>query len=141
MNVSGANPEEKRSFWERLFGRYDTGRERKVVEYVAHRLRDGAHLRDALGKSTSGVTPPGCAGAPRRLRPNHPGSPDRPDAASESCRQEQLSSGNVIGWHNLEAAARFPVAVAVFADRCSHHLGDQGLHQAARLGMFRHYRS
>ncbi len=41
--------EEKASFWDRLFSsHHDTEREMRVVEYVAHRLRDGVHLRDVL---------------------------------------------------------------------------------------------
>lgn len=41
--------EGKVSFWERLFGsHHDSEREKRVVEYVVHRLRDGAHLRDVL---------------------------------------------------------------------------------------------
>ena len=41
--------EEKRSFWDRLFGiHHGNERERKVLEYVCHRIADGAHLRDVL---------------------------------------------------------------------------------------------
>jgi hypothetical protein len=42
--------EEKQSFWERaLFGnRGGSERERKVREYVIHRVSEGAHLRDVL---------------------------------------------------------------------------------------------
>lgn len=38
--------EEKRSFWDRLFSNipYHSGREEKVIEYIIHRLDDGAHL-------------------------------------------------------------------------------------------------
>lgn len=39
--------EENRSFWEVLLtGPGSTERERKVLEYVCHRVGDGAHLRD-----------------------------------------------------------------------------------------------
>ena len=39
--------EKERSFWEILLtGRVNTERERKVLEYVCHRVGDGAHLRD-----------------------------------------------------------------------------------------------
>jgi hypothetical protein len=39
--------EQKRPFWEILLtGQVNTERERKVLEYVCHRVGDGAHLRD-----------------------------------------------------------------------------------------------
>lgn len=42
---------EEISFWDRLFSRhYDSEREKRVVGYVVHRLRDRAHLRDVLGE-------------------------------------------------------------------------------------------
>jgi hypothetical protein len=38
---------EKRSFWDRLFGRNQpSAREERVVEYIIHRLGEGAHLGD-----------------------------------------------------------------------------------------------
>ncbi|CAA9421403.1 MAG: hypothetical protein AVDCRST_MAG78-1020 [uncultured Rubrobacteraceae bacterium] len=42
--------EEKQSFWDRIFfGNHGgTERERKVREYITHRVGDGAHLRDVL---------------------------------------------------------------------------------------------
>ena len=41
--------EEKRSFWEVLLTSQDgSERERKVLEYVCHRVGTGAHLRDVL---------------------------------------------------------------------------------------------
>jgi hypothetical protein len=43
--------EDKRSFWEKVFSgdtRYHHERERKVLEYVIHRIGDGAHLRDVV---------------------------------------------------------------------------------------------
>ena len=41
--------EEKRSFWEVLLtGQDGSERERKVLEYVCHRVGNGAHLRDVL---------------------------------------------------------------------------------------------
>lgn len=41
--------QEQQSFWERLFfGRTSSERERKVLEYICHRVGDGAHLRDAM---------------------------------------------------------------------------------------------
>jgi hypothetical protein len=41
--------DEKRSFWEVLLTSQDSPeRERKVLEYVCHRVGDGAHLRDVL---------------------------------------------------------------------------------------------
>lgn len=37
------------SFWERLFfGRTSSEQERKVLEYICHRVSDGAHLRDVM---------------------------------------------------------------------------------------------
>ncbi len=43
--------EKRHSFWDRLFsGVHDSGREKKVLEYVIHRMGDGAHLRDVLGE-------------------------------------------------------------------------------------------
>jgi hypothetical protein len=43
--------EEKQSFWERLFSvQYHSEREERVIEYVLHRIGDGAHLRDVLGE-------------------------------------------------------------------------------------------
>ncbi len=42
--------ERRRSFWERLFGTRRSGRQEKVLEYVVHRIGDGAHLRDVLGE-------------------------------------------------------------------------------------------
>ena len=43
--------EEKQSFWDRLFNlNYHSGREERVIEYVIHRIGDGAHLRDVLGE-------------------------------------------------------------------------------------------
>jgi hypothetical protein len=41
--------EERRSFWDRIFNtRTSNERERKVVEYVVHRIGEGAHLGDVL---------------------------------------------------------------------------------------------
>jgi hypothetical protein len=42
--------EEKQGFWDRIFfgNRDGSERERKVREYVIHRVCDGAHLRDVL---------------------------------------------------------------------------------------------
>lgn len=44
--------EEKHSFLHRIFfgNQEGTERERKVVEYICHRVGDGAHLRDVLGE-------------------------------------------------------------------------------------------
>jgi hypothetical protein len=42
--------EEGRSFWDRVFNtRTSNERERKVIEYIIHRISDGAHLREVLG--------------------------------------------------------------------------------------------
>ena len=39
----------KRSFWDRLLGRaYYSPREEKVMEYIIHRLGEGASLQDIL---------------------------------------------------------------------------------------------
>lgn len=42
--------EEKQGFWDRIFfgNREGSEHERKVREYVIHRVGDGAHLRDVL---------------------------------------------------------------------------------------------
>ena len=41
--------EQKRSFWDRLFGTNNrSGRQDKVLEYVIHRIEDGANLREVL---------------------------------------------------------------------------------------------
>ncbi len=41
--------ERKRSFWDRLFGTNNrSGRQDKVLEYVIHRVQDGANLREVL---------------------------------------------------------------------------------------------
>ncbi|CAN5310983.1 hypothetical protein BH24ACT19_BH24ACT19_13340 [soil metagenome] len=44
--------EERQSFWHRIFFGTGTGteRERKVREYIIHRIGEGAHLRDVLGE-------------------------------------------------------------------------------------------
>jgi hypothetical protein len=40
---------EKKSFWQRLFGRSDySPREEKVLEYIIHRVSEGAHLADVV---------------------------------------------------------------------------------------------
>ncbi len=40
---------EKQSFWERLFGRPRTSpREEKVLQYILHRIGEGAHLQDVV---------------------------------------------------------------------------------------------
>ena len=40
---------EKRSFWDRLFNRDRTSqREERVLEYIMHRLGEGAHLDDIV---------------------------------------------------------------------------------------------
>ena len=42
--------EEGRPFWDRVFNtRTSNERERRVIEYIIHRVGDGAHLRDVLG--------------------------------------------------------------------------------------------
>jgi hypothetical protein len=41
--------EKKRSFWDRLFGTDNrSGRQDKVLEYIIHRIEDGANLREVL---------------------------------------------------------------------------------------------
>ena len=45
--------EERQSLWDTLFSGsflegHDRDRERKVIEYIRHRVGDGAHLRDVL---------------------------------------------------------------------------------------------
>jgi hypothetical protein len=39
---------EKQSFWDTLFSPYPSDREEKVLEYVIHRLGDGAQLKDIV---------------------------------------------------------------------------------------------
>jgi len=40
-------PEEKKSFWARIFGgRGQSAREQRVLEYVIHRINEGAELED-----------------------------------------------------------------------------------------------
>jgi hypothetical protein len=47
----GSMSEERQSFWDRLFNlNYHSEREERVIEYVIHRIGDGAHLRDVLGE-------------------------------------------------------------------------------------------
>ena len=39
----------QKGFFERLFsGVHDSEREKKVLEYIIHRIGDGAHLRDVM---------------------------------------------------------------------------------------------
>ena len=41
--------EKRPSFWDRLFGTNNrSGRQDKVLEYVIHRIEDGANLREVL---------------------------------------------------------------------------------------------
>ena len=41
--------EKRRSFWDRLFGTNNRSRRQdKVLEYVIHRIEDGANLREVL---------------------------------------------------------------------------------------------
>ena len=41
--------ESRRSFWDRLFGTNNrSGRQDKVLEYLIHRIEDGANLREVL---------------------------------------------------------------------------------------------
>jgi hypothetical protein len=45
--------QQQRSLWDRLFSadpRYQDERERRVLEYLIHRIGDGAHLRDVMGE-------------------------------------------------------------------------------------------
>ena len=45
--------EQKRSFWDRLFGTNNrSGRQDKVLEYVIHRIQDGANLGEVLQGET-----------------------------------------------------------------------------------------
>lgn len=42
-------PEEKKGFWARLFeSRRSSAREQKVLDYIAHRVNEGANLHDVL---------------------------------------------------------------------------------------------
>jgi hypothetical protein len=41
--------EENKSFWDRLFGTHHrTEREEKVLEYICHRVGEGAHLEEVI---------------------------------------------------------------------------------------------
>ncbi len=41
--------ERKRSFWDRLFGTNNqSGRQQKLLEYIVHRVKDGANLQEVL---------------------------------------------------------------------------------------------
>jgi hypothetical protein len=40
--------EQKRSFWDRLFGTRRSNREEKVLRYIISRIEDGANLREVL---------------------------------------------------------------------------------------------
>jgi hypothetical protein len=41
--------EKRRSFWDKVFGTNNrSGRQDKVLEYVIHRIEDGANLREVL---------------------------------------------------------------------------------------------
>ncbi|MGB3634067.1 MAG: hypothetical protein WA982_08505 [Rubrobacteraceae bacterium] len=41
--------EEKKGFWARLFGsRGPSAREKRVLEYISHRLNEGASLKDVI---------------------------------------------------------------------------------------------
>jgi hypothetical protein len=41
--------EQKRSFWDKLFGTTNRpGRQEKVLEYIIHRIEDGANLKEVL---------------------------------------------------------------------------------------------
>lgn len=43
---------EKKSFWERLLGRSQpSAREEKVLQYILHRVGEGAHLQDVVQES------------------------------------------------------------------------------------------
>lgn len=42
---------EKRSFWDRLFSTtHSSEREKRIVEYIVHRIGEGAHLGDVVGE-------------------------------------------------------------------------------------------
>jgi hypothetical protein len=81
--------EEGRSFWDRVFNtRTSNERERKVIEYIIHRVGDGAHLRDVLGeeyvrRNASSEEVEDILGNPRLV-----------EAARESM-QEDFSSGDL----------------------------------------------
>jgi len=47
--VQMSEESKQRSFWERLFSiEYHPGREERVMEYITHRLHDGACLEEIL---------------------------------------------------------------------------------------------
>jgi len=40
--------EERKSFWARIFGRRESAREQRVLEYIVHRINEGATLESAV---------------------------------------------------------------------------------------------
>jgi hypothetical protein len=81
--------EQKRSFWDRLFGTKNrSGRQDKVLEYVIHRIEDGANLREVLQEEY--VRRNATAEEIERILEN----PRLIEAAGEQMR-EDLSSGKL----------------------------------------------
>ena len=81
--------EEKRSFWDRLFGgTRRSPREEKVLEYVIHRIEEGANLQEVLQEEY--VRRNAGRGEIRRILEN----PRLVEAAGEQLR-EDFSSGKL----------------------------------------------
>lgn len=40
--------EEKKSFWARIFGRRESAKEQRVLEYIVHRINEGATLESIV---------------------------------------------------------------------------------------------
>ena len=81
--------EKKRSFWDRLFGTNNrSGRQDKVLEYIIHRIQDGANLGEVLQEEY--VRRNASAEDLRSIREN----PRLIEAAGEQLR-EDFSSGKL----------------------------------------------
>ena len=103
--------ENKRSFWDRLFGTNNrSGRQDKVLEYVIHRIEDGANLRRCCKKSMFAATLP-----PTRSRASSrtPGS-SRPQASS-CAKTSLLGSSTHIrgGLRSRQACSRTGIRINV----------------------------
>jgi hypothetical protein len=49
MDASGGGRRGTEGFWDRIFsGSYRSAREERILDYVIHRIEDGAHLDDIL---------------------------------------------------------------------------------------------
>ncbi len=87
--------ERRRSFWDRLFGTNNRSRrQEKVLEYVIHRIEDGANLRQVLQEEY--VRRNASAEEVQRILEN----PKLIEAAGEQLR-EDFSSGKLDPHHRM----------------------------------------